>query len=73
MLFKPIPYKESPWSKWHGDYLRGIAFWPGYGFACPDYVTTNGRPDLIWQYMSESDAKRFKAWVHRILDEVYKQ
>lgn len=58
-----IRYGETPFSEWHGCELDDIRYWAGYGVVCPAFVTTNGDPALIRQYMQEKDAKKFDLWV----------
>lgn len=60
-----ILYEDHPFSEWHGCELDDIRYWVGYGVVCPAFVTTNGAPSLIRQYMNEEDAKKFDAWVSK--------
>lgn len=53
---------HSFYSDEHGYHLRP-RYWPGYGFVAPEGVTTNGDPNLIREFFTEDDKKKFDAWV----------
>jgi len=53
---------KRPYSDWHGFKLV-VEYWPNYGFVSPAAATTNGRPDVIRQFLDDIDKQDFDKFI----------